>query len=73
MDILIPLTQRLRAFGKSWIDSYRCHIFNVLKDVLKELINRQGLIVSNVLKGIYSAIYCTLINKHMVFNHGVIS
>lgn len=50
MGILIPLTPRLRAFGKSWTDFTDVTIYNVLKDVLKELTDRQRVIIDNVLK-----------------------
>lgn len=50
MGILIPLTPRLSAFGKSWTDFTEVTIYNVLKDVLKELADRQRVIIDNVLK-----------------------
>ena len=47
---MIPLTPRLRAFGKSWTDFTDVTIYIVLKDVLKELTDRQRVIIDNVLK-----------------------
>ena len=46
MDILIPLTPRLRAFGKSRADFTDVTIYNVLK----ELTDKQRVIIDNVLK-----------------------
>ncbi|MBQ0081031.1 MAG: hypothetical protein KBS95_05740 [Alistipes sp.] len=50
MGILIPLTPRLRAFGKSRTDFTDVTIYNVLKDVIKELPEIQRLILDDVIK-----------------------
>ena len=40
---MIPLTPRLRAFGKSRTDFTDVTIYNVLKDVLKDgILHREG-------------------------------
>ena len=43
---MIPLTPRLRAFGKSWTDFTDVTIYNVLK----KLTDRQHVIIDNFLK-----------------------